>query len=121
MMNSFIHVNIKSVFCKSVILPTMCSDPTRAWQHMCRYGCQVSSTLPVHIPTRHDFRHLFVCVCFLIRCCVKDLDTDIQVVLLCYLSVFLAFSPDSLHVSLRSHSLSTTYDFRVFTFVLTHL
>lgn len=66
----------------------MCSDPTRAWQHMCRYGCQVSSTLPVHIPTRHDFRHPFVCVCFLIRCCVKDLDTNIQVVLLGYRSVF---------------------------------
>lgn len=41
---------INRVFCKCVTLPNMCSEHTRSWQHMCRYGCQSSSTLPVHIP-----------------------------------------------------------------------
>lgn len=41
---------INCVFCKRVTLPNMRSEPTRSWQHMCRYGCQSSSALPVHIP-----------------------------------------------------------------------
>ena len=74
------HLNHKCLIASSSVcfvnvsfFPTICSEPTRSWQHMCRYGCQSPSTLPVHIPTHlpYDFRCLMLkfdlfpvsCVC----------------------------------------------------------